>query len=285
MPQNEKICFEGYTPFYTERTERLHSMLLNCGHELVQTHDYRWDGLKRGNHEFIVWQYTLNGMGRVSFGGREYPVPPGHAFLLMVPEEHIYCLPPDSPSWEFIYITVNGAELVRLAREFRRGNGVVRPFDPDSPSVRSVWSLLAACREKRLGDRYDASARAYSFLMPLLAAPPIESLSGDEDFMARIHDFCRKNLDRPISVEDLADVAGCSRWHFSRRFRKLSGESPHSFILAQKMRLALRLLQTTAASVKEIALSCGFDDTSYFCKVFKLHYSTTPAAYRGCGGG
>ena len=30
-----KVCFESYTPFYTERTERLHSMLLNCGHELA----------------------------------------------------------------------------------------------------------------------------------------------------------------------------------------------------------------------------------------------------------
>ena len=101
--------------------------------------------------------------------------------------------------------------------------------------------------------------------------------------MTRIHDFCRRNLDRPISVDDLARVAGCSRWHFTRRFRELAGEPPHTFILAQKMRLALRLLQTTAAPVKEIAGSCGFEDTSYFCKVFKLHYGITPGGYRGGG--
>lgn len=278
-----KICFESYTPFYTERTERLHSMLLSCGHELARNTEYHWDGLKRGNHELLIWQYTLNGMGRVRHGGREYPVPPGSAFFLMVPEPHVYFLPPDSPSWEFLYVTVNGSELVRLAMEFRRRNGVVRSYGAESPALRAAREILAACREKRLAGRYDASARAYSFLMTLLAEPPAGASPGAGDFMARIHDFCRRNLDRPISVDDLAQVAGCSRWHFTRRFRELAGEPPHAFILAQKMRLALRLLQTTAAPVKEIAGSCGFEDTSYFCKVFKLHYGITPGGYRGGG--
>ena len=55
-----KVCFESYTPFYTERTERLHSMLLNCGHELARSPEYRFDGLNRGNHNLVIWQYTLN---------------------------------------------------------------------------------------------------------------------------------------------------------------------------------------------------------------------------------
>jgi len=133
-----KICFESYTPFYTERTERLHSMLLNCGHELARNTEYRWDGLKRGNHELLIWQYTLNGMGRVRHGGREYPVPPGSAFFLKAPEPHVYFLPPDSPSWEFLYVTVNGSELVRLAMEFRRRNGVVRSYAAESPVLRAA---------------------------------------------------------------------------------------------------------------------------------------------------
>ena len=101
--------------------------------------------------------------------------------------------------------------------------------------------------------------------------------------MARVHAFCRKNLDRPISVDELARVAGCSRWHFTRRFQEIEGVPPHEFIIAQKMRLAVRMLQTTAAPVKEIAMQCGFEDTSYFCKVFKHHYGMTPGGYRSDG--
>ena len=49
------------------------------------------------------------------------------------------------------------------------------------------------------------------------------------------------------------------------------------------MRLAVRLLQTTTASVKEIAAQCGFDDVSYFCKVFRKVHSLTPGEYRSGG--
>lgn len=283
LERNDAVYVESYSPFFTERTERLHAMLLNCGHQLVHSHDYSWDGRRRGNHDLLIWQYTISGLGCVEFNGQRYPVPPGNAFFLMVPESHIYFLPPESPSWEFLYVTVNGSELVRLGGEYRRRNGIVRPFSPESPVVREAWELLAACREKRLGGRYDASARAYSFLMRLLAEPPVNAPSGQSEFMMKIHEFCRKNLDRPITVEMLAEIAGCSRGHFTRRFQEFEGISPHEFIVRQKMRLAVRLLQTTVASVKEISAACGFEDTSYFCKVFKQYHGVAPGSYRNGG--
>ena len=46
------------------------------------------------------------------------------------------------------------------------------------------------------------------------------------------------------------------------------------------MRLAVRLLQTTNGSVKEVAENCGFEDASYFCKVFRNHYGVSPAGFR-----
>ena len=89
------IRFESYNPFFTERTERLHAMLLNCGHELVRSAEYSWDGRRRGNHTLLIWQYTLNGLGCVEFEGERYPVPAGSAFFLMVPEAHVYFLASD----------------------------------------------------------------------------------------------------------------------------------------------------------------------------------------------
>lgn len=70
----------------------------------------------------------------------------------MVPEPHVYFLPPDSASWEFLYVTVNGSELVRLGTEYRRRNGIVRPFAADSATVRMAWELLAVCGKNGLPD-------------------------------------------------------------------------------------------------------------------------------------
>ena len=52
------------------------------------------------------------------------------------------------------------------------------------------------------------------------------------------------------------------------------------FIIEQKLNNALMLLKTTRGSLKTVAALCGFEDTSYFCKVFKKYYGTTPDEFR-----
>lgn len=273
---------ESYAPFYAERTVRLHAMLINCGHQCAVC-DYSWDGMKRGRHDMVIWQYTLSGMGRLRFGELEYPVPPGRAILLIVPEDHCYYLPPDSPGWEFLYVSFHGSEAVRLAGECRRRTGVVADFAADSRTVSAAREILEMCRARQLSSRYDASAAAYRFLMTLLADTDEEKRGESDQFRRKVHDYCLAHLSEPLEVADLADAAGCSRSHFSRRFREVEGISPHDFIIGLKMRLAVRLLQTSAASVKEIAAQCGFDDVSYFCKVFRKVHSLTPGEYRSGG--
>ncbi len=257
-------------------------MLINCGHQCV-TGDYSWDGMRRGRHDMVIWQYTLAGMGRLRFGELEYPVPPGRAMLLIAPENHCYFLPDDSRGWEFLYVSFHGSEAVRLAGECRRRSGVINDFSADSRTVPAAWEILRMCRCRQLISRYDASAAAYRFLMALLADTDRGKQGESDRFHRKVHEYCLEHLSEPLDVADLAGAAGCSRSHFSRRFRKEEGSSPHEFLIGLKMRLAVRLLQTTTASVKEIAAQCGFDDVSYFCKVFRKVHQLTPGEYRSGG--
>ena len=142
----EPLPFKEYSPFFSERTERLHAMLTNCGHCRTFDHHYSWDGLKRGNRELVIWQYTLAGMGRLRFGEREYPIPPGTAVLLIVPENHCYFLPEGTPYWEFLYVGVHGSEMVRLATEFRRRHGFLHEYPRESPTVEAAGRVLALTR-------------------------------------------------------------------------------------------------------------------------------------------
>ncbi len=271
---------EQYSIFFADRTERLHAMLTHCGHQRTRNHAYRWHGLRRGNREMAIWQYTIAGEGGVDFAGRTCPVRPGEAVLLIVPENHCYYLPESVPEWEFIYVTVHGSELVRLAGEFRRRHGFLRPFAPDSPTLRAAKLILEQCRNRQLENRYQASAAGYNFMMALLSEPETGRRSEQQEFLEKVHAFCLAHLGRHISVNQLAAAVGCSRSHFSRRFEQAAGCPPHEFINELRMRLAVRLLQTTNGSVKEIAASCGFDDTSYFCKVFRKFHGLSPARFR-----
>lgn len=228
----------------------------------------------------VIWQYTIAGEGGVDFAGRTYPIRPGEAFLLIVPENHCYYLPPSVPEWEFIYMTLGGAEIVRLAGEFRRRHGVRYAFAPDSPTVCAAKDILVRCHNRQFENRYQAGSASYSFMMALLSEPETGERSEQQEFLEKVHAFCLAHLDQPLLVNQLAAEVGCSRAHFSRRFLQLAGCPPHEFILDLRMRLAVRLLQTTNDSVKEIAERCGFNDPSYFCKIFRKFHGFTPANFR-----
>ncbi|MDD3886131.1 MAG: helix-turn-helix transcriptional regulator [Victivallaceae bacterium] len=269
------------TTFFPERTTPLHSMLLNCGHQKIKAGDhYSWDGLLRGNREFVIWQYTLSGHGIMRLGKTEERVDQGNAMLLIVPEDHCYYFPDDADSWEFIFVTTNGAEQVRLARELRRRDGSLIHYDSDAKSVMFAEKILWAAGRGMLNNRYKASAVAYEFIMTLLSEPSFNPDNKNEEFLKIIHQYCLSNIIHPLDVAELAEAVGYSRWHFSRRFLEAEGKTPHQFVVELKMRMAIRLLQTTRLTVKEIAAQCGFADVGYFIKVFKSVYKCTPAGFR-----
>ena len=92
-----------------------------------------------------------------------------------------------------------------------------------------------------------------------------------------------KDLDKPLEVLQLAEVAGFSRAHFSRMFADSEGLPPAAFVLQERMRRAARLLTShSLLPIKEIANLCGFDEPNYFAKVFRRFFGT--CVRRRCSG-
>ncbi len=276
-PLCKNITF--YRP--NESSYGLNAILINAGHEIRTVADaYDWDGNKRGSDEQFIWQYTLAGRGKLKFEDEVYEILPGDAMLLKVPEHHRYWLPEDSEKWEFIYVTIAGSEVIRLGLDARCRLGIVVKHSTNSRVVRSAVSLISAGLNRRIKTRFDSSRRAYSFMMDLLMETAANAQTQSEIAMEKAREYCLTHISDPLSVENLAKAANLSRWHFSRCFQKASGISPHRYILETKMGLAAHLLLNSSFSVKEIASQCGYADTSYFCKSFKLIHSISPGMFR-----
>lgn len=272
----------AFMPIYPGRMIPLHSMLVACGHQLTGDAGYRWDGTRRGSREMVIWQYTVGGCGRLRFQGREYRVEPGSALLVKVPEEHCYYFDPADGYWEFYYVTMNGSELVRILLELRKriGSPVLR-HAPGSEAVRLAEKIYRDGREGRFDDPFTASAMSYRFAMELVREF-LRSGWGAEipPFIDKVREYCLANAGGELSVDELAAVAGYSRYHFIRQFHRHYGMSPMEFVTDLKMRLAVRLLQTEKLTVKEVADRCGFSSAGYFCRVFRKHHGKTPARFR-----
>lgn len=93
-------------------------------------------------------------------------------------------------------------------------------------------------------------------------------------------DHMREDLGADHTVSALARRAGMSNRTFLRRFESATGMTPARWLLAQRLGKARDLLEETNASVEEIAALSGFGTTGTLRHHFRLHLSTTPAAYR-----
>lgn len=273
---------QDFSFFYPERSVGLHSLLINCGYNLY-TGGYEWDGLKRGSKTMVIWQYTISGRGRLRLGTEYYDMAPGTAFMIEVPGDHCYFLPEDSEHWELCYVSVQGAELVRLFRELTAMRGVVNDYADTSAALAVFMEIFQLARKGRLANVFEASALAYDFMMALYRDLMSGGGGGIPDFVREVIGYCMKHLAEPIGVDEMAECAGLSRYHFSREFKRHTGFSPQAYLNELRIRKAVRMLQSERKNVKEIAADCGFDDLSYFSKVFRKACGVSPANFRLVG--
>jgi AraC family transcriptional regulator, transcriptional activator FtrA len=89
-----------------------------------------------------------------------------------------------------------------------------------------------------------------------------------------------EHLPEDPAVDRLADIAAMSRRTFYREFRAAMGTTPYRWLVAQRVVLARRTLETTDVSVVEVARRCGFEDVSVFRRHFTAQVGLSPTAYR-----
>jgi AraC-like DNA-binding protein/ligand-binding sensor protein len=94
-----------------------------------------------------------------------------------------------------------------------------------------------------------------------------------------------ENYTRKISLQEIASVSGLSAPYFSTIFKEEMGENLSSYLNRLRVEKASHLLTETKLSLSEIAGSCGFEDQSWFSKIFKSFTGVSPGKFRGQGGG
>ncbi|MGV8985891.1 MAG: helix-turn-helix domain-containing protein [Cypionkella sp.] len=88
------------------------------------------------------------------------------------------------------------------------------------------------------------------------------------------------NLSQAIYVEALAALVHLSSGYFSRAFKVSTGDTPHNYIIRQRVRRAQMLMLSTPAPLSEIAVICGFTDQAHMTRYFGRHVDRTPFVWR-----
>jgi AraC family transcriptional regulator len=103
--------------------------------------------------------------------------------------------------------------------------------------------------------------------------------------LKRLEQYLAANIDKRITLDDMAATVGLSKMHFAAQFRVATGFRPHEYLLFKRIEQAKAILTTTRMPLVEVAFSVGFNAQAHFSTVFKRFAGKSPAQWkRECHG-
>ncbi len=153
--------------------------------------------------------------------------------------------------------------------------------------IRQMKRIIAAYQQKPFGYELSIKSSLYNILSDIISnnafviAPKIINLQQEKlkKFKTAIK-YIEDNYHDRIYVNDVAKLVDMSADHFFKFFKRFSGETPISYINRHKVHEAAKMLKYTDLSVLDIALKTGFENISYFIKIFRNHTGFTPSRFR-----
>lgn len=232
---------------------------------------------KTGSAQTIIIVCT-EGSGWCDLDGRPHDIRAGEALVIPARMPHRYYADSRRP-WSIWWLHVTGEDVADLVSA--TGTTATAPTIPLSDLV-AVTDLIETVCNALEADETAASliaaAGAAWHLLALMAGERQQGGRGSPIFL--VQSYLRLHLDTPVSVPELAAMAGFSPSHFSARFRTVTGFSVVEYVKRLRMARARQLLITSELSVGEVAAEVGYVDPFYFSRQFHSVTGLSPRSYR-----
>lgn len=155
----------------------------------------------------------------------------------------------------------------------------------DATGIYSVFVFDRPCREadgqryRRLKQKSRKNVDALYFSDDFeggLTSPTAE----EDETIARVSEYIVRHLDEELSLTVLSELVHYNPAYLSRKFKQVTGENLHAFILNRRLALAKKLLAESDEFVQDIAIKCGFTNPTQFGIAFGKFMGCSPSAFR-----
>jgi len=253
------------------------------GIELLHAH-YIHHNYERHAHDSYALGVTETGVQSFTYRGAYHASGAGTALVLLPGEVHDgHSGVPEGFTYRMLYVEPR-AIADALADAMERPTPlpfVPQPLLHDPRLARSVRALHQSLstpaptleRDARFQETVVALATRHAdggHRLPRLATSP--------PALRRVRDYLHANFALDVSAEDVAAVAGMSRFHASRQFRRSHGMAPHAYLLKLRLAEARRLI-AAGEPMAAAAAAAGFVDQSHLIRRFKGAFGITPGQY------
>ncbi len=246
------------------------------------------------NHDFIEIVFMAQGYAVhhiASRGGRQtYGLIQGDVFSVMPDELHGYADGRNMEIYnigltrEFISTELAGLDEINSWNTVleHRGGKIHLPLNDRKAAENCLKRIIHECSLCKPGFKLYAKTAMIEFLLiagrvsPTAHQASVETAGGILETIR----LMEKSPEKAMSLAYLARNASMSVSHYTKKFREATGTSPLSYLINLRLEKARGLLEETDLPVAEIAVQCGFCDSNYMIKHFRLRHGITPARYR-----
>jgi AraC-like DNA-binding protein len=237
------------------------------------------------NCPFWNLHVITNGKGYVIQGGRKTALAAGTGFLYYPHKPQRYEADPEDP-WEFRWVHFDGEGIRSLLNDVDSEEVWLFSWYGANRLLELLVELLAYGNDYLLRYERRISVLLYEIIVELKHGG-VNLHSGRTSLlrqkMLQTADWIHANCREPISLKDMAEVSGYSESYVSREFHRVLGISPVEYLLECRIFQAKRLLTYTDWTMKRIAESLGFSQSSYFIRKFRESQGITPEQFRKTG--
>lgn len=182
------------------------------------------------------------------------------------------------PAVECVFVTCHADyDYMRKAMQLGSADYILKPIEYEE-----LERILEAVTQ-RLRRRAESGAGR-------IPTPVLQKLSAEdrghagENAVAQVTDYIHSHLQEQIYITELAEQVYLNEQYLARLFKKTLGLSILEYITRERLKLARELLLTTDYPINRVADSVGYDNYSYFTRLFKRETGMTPQEYRQRGG-
>lgn len=232
-----------------------------------------------------VFIYCIDGKGWYRVNDRQYAVSANQYFILPANVPHAYGSDDASP-WTIYWIHFRGVAAPYYIREESLSPLTINPekhsrishrinlFEEIFHTLNAGYSMENLHYAASLFHYYLGSLR---YIHQYREA--VESHDNKNIVETAVH-YMKENIEKDLSLKDIADYAGYSTYHFSKLFKKEIGHAPMTYFNLLKIRQACVLLDSTDMKVNQICFKTGIEDVYYFSRLFRKIMGISPTEYR-----
>lgn len=157
-------------------------------------------------------------------------------------------------------------------------------FKKGSPKNKTLTGFFESLEQTSAENKLAVLSELYYCFSMILQNLPCQDRQIRDDVqtqrLAKVLRFIESHYSSTVTLQDLADICDMSPKYFCRFFKKMTHKTPIDYLNYHRIQAAAEMLLQTQESVTEISLNCGFNDLSYFIKMFKRYQGMSPNRYR-----